>query len=81
MDQGSLVDQATGKIVDPKVLKSHSKTHEYIITDIENELATGMHINQYKKNAISFLEDLDNYNEKSDNIKSQIDISNKMFRN
>lgn len=79
--QGVFYNQETGDKVDPKKLKSHSKTHEYILTSVGDELATGMVINQYKKTAISFLQDLDNYNTKADDIKAQIDISNKMFRN
>ncbi len=81
VDHGVFKDQETGNIVNSKLLKSHSKTHEFKIVSMGDELATGLAINQYKKTAIKFLEDLDNYNNKADNIKAQIDISNKMFRN
>ncbi len=48
VDQGVFKDQETGNIVDPKLLKSHSKTHEFKIVSIGDELATGLAINQYK---------------------------------
>jgi len=81
VEHGVFKDQKTGNVVNSKLLKSHSKTHEFKIVSMEDELATGLAINQYKKTAIKFLEDLDNYNNKADNVKAQIDISNKMFRN
>ena len=81
VEHGVFYDTKTGNKIDPKKLKSHNKTHEYRLINVGDELATGMVVNQYKKNAISFLSDLDNYNAKASDIHAQIDIANKMFRN
>ncbi len=71
----------TGKEISSKLLKSHLKKHEFRIVNVaDNNLATGLAIRTYEKTAIKFLQDLKNYSENSDDVKTQIDISNKLFR-
>lgn len=81
LTNGQMVEAGTGKPISTDMIKSHSKTNEYrVINANDNDLAVGVHINQYQKTSIGFLQDMVDYKDWSmASVYNQIDISNKMF--
>lgn len=81
VNNGRLINQASGELITPSELKSHSKIADYRIINAEDtDLAVGVHIDQYQKSSLKFLQDLNNYTDRDmGNIHNQIDVCNKMF--
>lgn len=74
---GILYDASTGDEVSKEVIET-SKNTDFFVKNVEENLATGVAINQYRKTSTDFLSDLKDFKELS-NIYKQIEISNKMF--
>jgi len=81
VSNGRLINTSNGDLISPQELKSHSKLYDYrIVSADDTDLAVGVHIDQYQKSSLKFLQDLTNYTDQNmSNIHNQIDICNKMF--
>ncbi len=78
MNNGVPISKDTGEIVD---IKAVTPTHEVRIVDTnEDNLATGIAINTYDKTSLDYLKDLREFTTKTDDVKKQIDLCNKLYK-
>jgi hypothetical protein len=79
---GKAMDMATGEAIPVTEIKSHHKSKEFrIVNAKESNLATGIHINQYKQTSLHYLQNLKDYRDQNMNsIYNQMDICNRIFK-
>lgn len=82
LSDGKAFDTATGDVVPVTELQSHHQYKEYrIVNAKDSNLATGVHINQYKKTSLNYLQSLTDYKDQQMNsVYNQMDICNRIFR-
>ena len=78
MNNGVPISKDTGEIVD---IKAVAPTHEVRIVDTnEDQLSCGIAINTYEKTSLDYLKDLREFTTKTDDIKEQIKLCNKLYK-
>ncbi len=78
MNNGVPISKDTGEIVD---IKAVTPTHEVRIVDTnEEQLSTGIAVNTYDKTSLDYLKDLKEFSTQTDDIKKQIELSNKLYK-
>lgn len=78
LSNGVLSDIKTGDIYTKDDINVKANTTDFKIMNVDDELSTGVAINQYQKTNLEFLDDLKDF-KNINSIYKQIEVCNKMF--